>query len=185
MRVLVQQMFSGEHVESSTIPYGFVRLSDAIGRLADGMWGGLRRPAPVQDGKRAYKRASIGFGPWRERPGKELAAAVKKGKVDVYVCAIPQVLLEDGHFETMAVPGSVLARLITTRGSLPDHPIRPSIMTTAGDAKLLRLLTIGILAIRTTDLRGTGRNERKAYGLRNARNRTPVAPDDPPSAPKG
>jgi acetylornithine/succinyldiaminopimelate/putrescine aminotransferase len=31
---------------------GFLRFSDAIARLAEGMWGGLRQPAPV----RAIKR---------------------------------------------------------------------------------------------------------------------------------
>jgi hypothetical protein len=86
--------------------------------------------------------------------------AVKKGKLEVYVCAIPPVLLGDAHSEPMAMPLSVLARLITTRGSLADHPIRPSLMTTAGDAKLLRLLTTGILTIRTSDFEAWYRSER-------------------------
>ena len=51
----------------------------------------------------------------------------------------------------MTVPVSVLARLITTRGSLPDHPIRPTIKTAEGDEKLLGLLTVGVLVIRASD----------------------------------
>jgi len=149
-----------KRLESSTIPHGFVRFSDAISHLADGTCGGLRRPAPVQDAKRTDKRASIGFGPWRELAGKQLTAAVKKGKLDAYVCVTPPVLLGDGLFEPTPLPVTVLARLITTRGSLPDHPIRPSLTTTAGDAKLLRLLTIGILVIRTSDFEAWYRSER-------------------------
>jgi hypothetical protein len=155
-------MFSGEksnyskHLESSTVPHGFVRFSDAIGRLADGRWGGLRRPAPVRIAKLAYKRASIGFGPWREVAGQELTAAVKEGKLDVYVC----VTRGHGHSEPMALPVTILAQLITTRGSLSDHPIRPSLITTAGAAKLLHLLTKGILTIRTSDFEAWYRSER-------------------------
>ena len=44
---------------------GFLRISDAVNRLANGMWGGLPRPVPVQAFKQTAKRASIGYGPWR------------------------------------------------------------------------------------------------------------------------
>jgi hypothetical protein len=60
----------------------------------------------------------------------------------------------------VTVPVSVLARLRTTRGSLPDHPIRPSIKTAQGDVKLLGLLTIGILIIGARDFDAWYRLER-------------------------
>jgi hypothetical protein len=55
---------------------------------------------------------------------------------------------------------SVLARLTTTRGSLPNHPIRPSIKTAEGDEKLLGLLTVGVLVIRASDFDVWYRSER-------------------------
>src|SRR2546430_202195 len=120
-----------------SVPDGFLRFSDALSRLAEGMWGGLRRPAPVRAIKRIQKRASIGFGPWREQAGQCLTAAVKNGRLAVYVFAEPQALFKSRalarrspqELEPVTVPVSVLARLSTTRGSLPDHPIRPSIKT--------------------------------------------------------
>jgi hypothetical protein len=141
-----------------TIPDGLLRFSDAISRLAEGMWGGLRRPVPVQAIKQTDKKASIGFGPWRERAGQRLTAAVTKGKLAVYVFAKPQPLKNRAlarrspqELEPVTVPVSVLARLRTTRGSLPDHPIRPSMKTAEGDEKLLGLLTVGVLVIRASD----------------------------------
>lgn len=48
------------------------------------------------------------------------------------------------ELEPVTVPVSVVARLISTRGSLPDHPIRPTIKTAEGDA-------VGVLVIRASD----------------------------------
>jgi hypothetical protein len=110
--------------------------------------------------KRIEKReASIGFGPWREQAGQRLTAAVKKGRLAVYVFAEPQALFKSRalarrspqELKPVTVPVSVLARLSTTRGSFPDHPIRPSIKTAEGDEKLLGLLTVGVLVIRAGD----------------------------------
>jgi len=154
-----------------SVPDGFLRFSDAISRLAEGMWGGLRGPAPMRAIKRAIKRiekreASIGFGPWREQAGQRLTAAVKKGRLAVYVFAEPQALFKSRalarrspqELGPVAVPMNVLARLSTTRGSLPDHPIRPSIKTAEGDEKLLGLLTV--LVIRAGDFDVWYRSER-------------------------
>src|SRR6516225_7659968 len=102
-----------------SVPDGFLRFSDAISRLAEGMWGGLRGPAPVRAIKRIEKRASIGFGPWREQAGQRLTAAVKKGRLAVYVFAEPQALFKSRalarrspqQLKPVTVPVSVLARL--------------------------------------------------------------------------
>ena len=154
-------------LKPSSVPDGFLRLSDAICRLAEGMWGGLRRPALVGAIKR-IERASIGFGPWREQAGRRLTAAVRKGKLAVYVFAEPQALFKrrplarrsPQQLEPVTVPVSVLAWLTTTRGSLADHPIRPSIKTAEGDEKLLGLLTVGVLVIRANDFDVWYRSER-------------------------
>ncbi len=41
-------------------PRGFLRFSEAISRLEEGMWGGLPQPDPVRNIKRTFKKASIG-----------------------------------------------------------------------------------------------------------------------------
>ena len=161
------------------IPEGFLRFSDAISRLTEGMWGGLQRPVPVQTIKRFDKDASIVFGPWREQAGKRFTAAVRKEELPVYVLAKPQAKLRkrararSGPMlakprvklrkptgapprpqqpEPVAVPVKVLSGLRATRGGiLPDHPIRPSIRTAEGDEKLLASLISGLLVIRVSD----------------------------------
>jgi hypothetical protein len=118
--------------------------------------------------KRIEKRASIGFGPWREQAGQRLTAEVKKGRLKVYVSAEPHAPFKcraltrcsPQRMKPVTVPVSVLARLITTRGGLPDHPIRPSIKTAEGDEKLLGLLTVGVLVIRASDFEVWYRSER-------------------------
>lgn len=72
-------------MEDLTLPEGFLRFSDAVDLLAQGIWGGLQRPIPVRKFKRQYKKTSVGFGPWKEKAGKCLRSAALDGKVPVYV----------------------------------------------------------------------------------------------------
>ena len=120
-------------------------------------------------GYQANRKKSVDWiRPWRERAGQRLTAAVKKGRLTVYVFAEPQALFKScalarrspQGLEPVPVPVSVLARLITTRGSLPNHPIRPTIKTAEGDEKLLGLLTVGVLVIRASDFDVWYRSER-------------------------
>jgi hypothetical protein len=82
-----------------------------------------------------------------------------KGKLVIYVLAIHPVRSEDHSLtacspekiEPVAVPVNVVKRLIASRCSLPDHPIRPSIETADGNQKLFALLTVGLLVVRTSD----------------------------------
>jgi hypothetical protein len=141
------------------LPNDFLRISCAVNRLSDGMWGGLRRPDPVAAIKQDQKKLSLGFGPWGEKAGRRLRAAAVKGKLAIYVLAKPQVRSEDHSLtesslekiEPVVVPVNVVKRLIISRGSLPDHPIRPSIKTADGNQKLFALLTVGLLVVRTSD----------------------------------
>jgi hypothetical protein len=150
------------------VPADFLPLSRAVNRLADGMWGGLLRPEPVVAIKRVHKKLSLGYGPWREKAGRRLRAAAMRGKLVIYVLAKPQVrsATDDPadsapeQIEPFAVPVTVVKRLIASRGSLPDHPIRPSIKTAEGNEKLLALLTVGILAARASDFDLWYRSER-------------------------
>jgi hypothetical protein len=41
------------------IPEEFLLISDAVNRLAEGVWIGLQRPLPVERVKRAYKKESV------------------------------------------------------------------------------------------------------------------------------
>ncbi len=135
------------------LPNDFLRISCAVNRLSDGMWGGLQRPDPVAAIKQDQKKLSLGFGPRREKAGRRLRAAAVRGKLTIYVFAKPQVRSEGQglkdcspeKIEPVAVPVNVVRRLIASRGGLPDHPIRPSIKTVEGNEKLFALLTGGLL----------------------------------------
>jgi hypothetical protein len=144
-----------------------MRLSEAADVLAAGMWGSVPRPAPVQAIKRKLKKLSAGFGPWRDKAGQCLRSAAVQGKLPIYVAAESQVTPGapaappfPGTKEPIAVSASVVRQLVTTRGSLPDHPIRPSGKSVARDMKLLRLLTLGVLLVRASEFGPWYRSER-------------------------
>ena len=149
-----------------SVPRGFLRFSKAISRLEEGMWGGLPQPDAVRNVKRTFKKASIGFGPWREKAGQRLTAAVRRGELVVYVLLNSRAPLTNRALACRSqdriepVPVSVLRRLIAPRKSLPDHPIRPSIMTADGNEKLLEFLTSGLLVVRANDFDAWYRSER-------------------------
>jgi hypothetical protein len=150
------------------LPDGNLRFSDAANRLAEGMWGGLRRPAPIVTIKQADRRLSVGFGPWREQARSRLTSAAVQGELVVYVFAKPQVRSKQRalkrrppeKIEPVVVPVSVLKRLLTSRCGLPDHPIRPSIKTADGNERLFALLTGGLLVVRERDFNVWYRSER-------------------------
>lgn len=146
----------------------YLPLSEAVNRLTEGMWGGVPRPEPVVLIKRSYKDLSVGFGPWREEAGRLLRAAAMKGKLAIYVLAKNQTR-SDGHEltgdastkpEPTSVPAPVIKRLILSRRTLPDYPIRPSMETAGGDENLFALLTIGLLVVRASDFEAWYRSER-------------------------
>jgi hypothetical protein len=134
----------------------FLRLSDAAYRLAQGMWGGLRQADPVRAVKRCEKKLSVGFGPWQERAKRRIRTAAVAGELTVYV-------LTESKFGIDApapVPASILERLITSRGGLPDHCVRMSVQKANGDVELARLLTNGLLVVRKFDFDKWYRSER-------------------------
>jgi hypothetical protein len=182
-------------VNEEVPPAGFVHFSDAITRLAGGMWGGMKQAEPVRTIKRVAKKASIGFGPWSEQAGKRLTAAVGRGELEVFVIASRHqssknsIVRQHVPGKPQRVPISVLKRLIKSRGSLTDSPIRPSIKAAEGDGRLLSLLKAGTLVIRKRDFDawyrldrdkgkwpsqrlkkkvGVGRPTKQTLGLRNA-----------------
>jgi hypothetical protein len=139
------------------LPDGYVSFSAAVTRLAEGMWGGLPRAEPVQTIKMVAKKASIGFGPWREQVGRRLTDAVRQGGLAVYVAVDPQrsvqhiVAAQHLSVEPIVVPTNIVNRLIASRGTLPDDPIRPTLATTNGDEKLLAMLSVGVLLVRADE----------------------------------
>jgi hypothetical protein len=154
------------------VPSGFLLISDAVDILAQGMWGGYRRPHPVVAHKqdRARRDDSVTFGPRREKAAKRLRASAIAGKLRVHAIAnlrrppktttlvAPKVY----DVEIEPIPSSVLKRLITWRGGFPDQALRPTTKTTGGNEKLLALLTrgMGILAVREQEFRRWYRCER-------------------------
>ena len=83
-----------------------------------------------------------------------LREAALIGKLPVYAkrCSDPAALL---------VPPDVIARLMTVRGGLPDHPIRPTMKATGGDEGLLRVLQTGTLLVRQNELASWYKAERR------------------------
>src|SRR5277367_4935323 len=127
-------------------PVEFLRFSDAVDLLAPGIWGGLRRPAPVRKIKREFKRVSLGFGPWREYAAQRLTTAATRGEIAVYIFGNPQAKVGGLASEITLVPKIVLSRLIPVRRCFPDHP-RVSMKTIRGDEKLYRAHNTGLLIV--------------------------------------
>ena len=143
-------------MKDAPLPDGYILLSDAVTRLAEGIWGGLPRAEPLRAIKTVAKKASIGFGPWREFAGRHLTAAVRRGELAVYVAAGAERLAQSVrgphcYSRPVLVPKSILNRLITSRGALSDAPIRPTLTTAGGDARLFALLSVGTLVVRARD----------------------------------
>lgn len=155
------------------IPDGFLSFSDAVKRLSEGIWGGIRAPAPVRAVKREFGRLSVCFGAWREQAGELLADAATQGRLSVHVFA--------GKLDsrpTLVAP-NVLARMIRVRGTFPDHPVRASMKTTQGDARLLRLLENGILLVATEEFDDWYRAERRKGRWPSQRSRLKRRPGRP------
>jgi hypothetical protein len=94
---------------------GFIPVSEAVARLADGMWGGLPRPIAVRDIKLQDSKASVGFGLWRESAAQHLRSAALKGSLPIY-CASP-----DHH------PIKLPAAHALARNSCPRRAARSSV----------------------------------------------------------
>src|SRR5258706_685192 len=150
------------------LPKDFLRISCAVNRLSDGMWGGLQRPDPVAAIKQDRKKLSLGFGPWGEKAGRRLRAAAVRGKLAIYVFAKAQGGSEDHKLtdcspekiEPVAVPVNVVRQMIASHGGLPAHPIRPSIKIAEGNEKLFAMLTVGLLVVRASDFDAWYQSER-------------------------
>ncbi len=166
----------------------FLRFSDAVTSLAQGIWGGLRRPGPVVEIKKHNKgQGSITYGPWKEMAGERLTLAALSNQIPVYVYGRPQAAAGDRKPDFRRVPGAVLGALINPRGCLPDHP-RASMKAAGGNGELYRALNTGLLLVRKREfdawyrrerqkgswpsqrdrLKKEGRPSRQTVGLRNA-----------------
>ena len=138
-------MMADDSENNSASPETVMKLSEAVVKLSSGVWGGLPLPAPVVALKKSYCKMSVGYGPWRERAWGYLREAVQDGKLKVYIDFPPHPL--------KLIPINVVNRLITPRGTIPDHAIRPTYRTVDKDAKLLVALINGTLVIRSSDFR--------------------------------
>jgi len=146
----------------------FLRLSDAVNRLANGMWGGLSRPVPVQAVKQTEQRASVGYGSWREYAAEYFRTAALRGELPIYVVVDAERACENQplrkHLHRSGptiVPQDILSRLIISHRGLPDHAIRPTPKTTGGDEILCALLTVGVLVVYQGDFDRWYRSERR------------------------
>jgi hypothetical protein len=142
------------------VPEGFLRLSDAARRLAEGMWGSLRRPEPLRAIAPKFKRrVSVGFGPWAQEAAKCLRAVAVEGKLSVYVSANAPPTVDNAHPPPVVVPKSVLSRLIPSRGGFPDHAVRSSWKISCGDDTIFKLLATGVLLVHAREFNKWYRSE--------------------------
>jgi hypothetical protein len=82
--------------------------------------------------------------------------------IERHLLVLPIFLIPDNSAEIsgpVVVPLEVLQRLITSRGGLADHPIRPSLRAAGGDKRLLALLMRGMFAVRRIDFNKWYRSE--------------------------
>lgn len=152
----------------SKVPAEFLLLSEAIDHLTQGMWGGLKRPAPlVQYKTKPSRRDDFAiFGRWREKSAEVMTTAALKGRLTIHVVAdlefkaggTPPYSTE--NLRMAVVPRKVLEGLITTRGRLPDQAFRPTLKTAGGDQRLLALLHNGLLVVQRNELAKWYRAER-------------------------
>ncbi len=146
----------------------FFSLSEAANLLTQGMWGGVHRAAPVRSIKQLEQKLSVGFGPWQEQAQRRIRIAAVTGELAIYVLDGSKIaakerdlsLYSGGKPAPEPVSPSVLKRMITSRGGLPDRPARTSVQMTDGNLRLLRLLTNGVLVVRKTDFNSWYRSER-------------------------
>ena len=130
------------------------------------VWSVQFRSRPTRGAIRIHR---LGSAPGKDKAGKRLTAATVKGELVIHVVAKPQARskkraltpVPPREIERVVVPVNVLKRLMTTsRGSLPDHPIRPSIRTAEGNEKLFALLTVGLLVVRESAFNAWYRTDR-------------------------
>ena len=92
---------------------GLLRFSEAVVLLAQEMWGGLKRPAPVVEAKKQSKKhVSIAFGPWKKEAGERLTMAAVSEEILIYAFGRPQAEAGDRSPKLTRVPGAVLRRLV-------------------------------------------------------------------------
>jgi hypothetical protein len=146
---------------SETLPKRYLRFSEAVALLAQGIWGGLKRPTPVVEAKKQFKeQVSINFGPWKEKADGRLTVAAVSEQIPVYVFGRPQAEAGDPRPKLTRVPGALLGRLIKARGSFSDHP-RASMKAVEGNGELYRVLNTGLLVVRKSEFDAWYRRERR------------------------
>lgn len=101
----------------------FLLISEAVGRLEAGMFGGaIKRPEPVEAIKRLDPRFSGGLGLRKEKAASAIHAAIIAGDLTVLVFSLS---IADRMSRPLRVPLDALNLLLRVNGGLPDHAIRP------------------------------------------------------------
>jgi hypothetical protein len=141
-------------VEAEDIPDGFLRIPDAVAVLIRGMYATFRQPKPIHKIKLDHQKALVVFGPWKEHAAERIRTAACEGALPLYVAV-------NSDQQPVLLHPDVVGRLITVRGGLPEHPIRPSIKTVHGDTRLLKLLSAGLVLLRRRDFEAWYKSERR------------------------
>jgi hypothetical protein len=141
-------------VHDIILPNSFLRISDAVAVLVQGMYAGFHQPKPLHKIKLDYQKASVAFGPWKEQAAQLLQRSASAGGLRIYVMAATDA-------QPTVLPPEVVGRLMTIRGGLPDRSIRPTIKAAGGDAHVLQQLRGELLLVCQKDLVVWYRSERK------------------------
>jgi hypothetical protein len=131
----------------------YLRVPDAVTALAKGMYASFQQPKPLHKIKLDDQKASVVFGPWKEDAAQHIRAAICDGRLPLYA--------RSNSSHLVLLRPDVVSRLITVRGGLPAHPIRPSLKTAGGDVELLKVLNSGVLLIRQDDFAAWYESERR------------------------
>jgi hypothetical protein len=118
------------------------------------MYATFRQPKPIHKIKLDHQKAPVVFGPWKQHAAERIRTAACDGVLPLYVAV-------NSDQQPVLLRPDAVGRLITVRGGLPDHPIRPSLKTVHGDTRLLKLLSSGLLLLRRHDFEAWYKSERR------------------------
>lgn len=90
--------------------------SEATEVLRQRMFGNLERPDPVVEARQKLPSLRVSFLPWREEAAERILDGARRGELSVWVWREGQA--------PILLASSIVGRLITVRGGLPDFPFR-------------------------------------------------------------
>ena len=137
----------------------YLPVSECVEKLMNGMFGKLRRSAPLMGVKeREGERLRLRYGPWREKAAQRIREATLDGELKVYL--IPRPTEEQETYPTISeampepLPIEAIRLIVPVRDGLPDNPVR------TGRGPWKRRIETGSLLIDAVEFDGWYKQER-------------------------